>query len=76
MLGMLPCPSCPSTVLALAPIGEGWAGDMEGGEMIAAVVRGSVAEVRGWIEDGGDVNMVEGKWGTTPLMAACAPTER
>lgn len=44
--------------------------------MIAAVVRGSVAEVRGWIEDGGDVNMVEGKWGTTPLMAACAPTER
>jgi hypothetical protein len=44
--------------------------------MIAAVVRGNVDEVKGWLRDGGDINVVEGKWGTTPLMAACAPSER
>lgn len=46
--------------------------------MLAAVVRGDPEEVRSYIEDEGfDVNEANaGAHGNTPLMVACAPSEK
>mmetsp|Transcript_5560 Transcript_5560/g.19531 ORF Transcript_5560/g.19531 Transcript_5560/m.19531 type:complete len:80 (-) Transcript_5560:1642-1881(-) len=44
--------------------------------MLAAVVRGDLKSVQDALKDGSDINSCDCQWGTSPLMAACAPTQR
>eukprot|EP00286_Rhodomonas_abbreviata_P011421 CAMPEP_0181337286 /NCGR_PEP_ID=MMETSP1101-20121128/27925_1 /TAXON_ID=46948 /ORGANISM="Rhodomonas abbreviata, Strain Caron Lab Isolate" /LENGTH=112 /DNA_ID=CAMNT_0023447745 /DNA_START=38 /DNA_END=373 /DNA_ORIENTATION=- len=44
--------------------------------MLAAAFRGDVEGLKEQLKEGADVNWPDGKWGTTPLMAAAAPTQR